>query len=205
MLVVSAFASFANSPPVAIPKVLNAIDAPPLYTSGDGGETVLASDGVQAVVIFDGSASYDSDNDPLQFVWGDIRRGDQGEYSFRLGEGVRTTNSFTVGGQMALWVSDGTTTTVRRFYLSVVSPTSLLGNMRNEVEDEANRGLARLLLLRKLDRAISRFNRGETRRGLETVARFRRALHRRPAGLDPARIEALERLSVLLLDSVRVE
>ncbi len=213
-LTITAFTLLAESPPVAIPLVLNAIEAPPIvasYTLSGGSlkADVLAPNGLTAQVVLDASLSYDPDNDDLQYFWFTRDVGEHSQYIYSLfAEGIRTTNTFGVGSfghgyaVLRLGVFDGTEWGYQTVYLNVESPTFLLKGMRDEVEDEGTPSPAYRLLLGHLDRAIEHFENGQTRQGLHFVELFARRLLHNSAGIDPARTHALLKLSVLLLESV---
>src|SRR6187200_412901 len=72
---ITAFPSSAANPPVG--RVLNAANFPPVLSDSLGDPRgiryfVLAADETNATVIFDASASYETNGQVLQFIWGTI-------------------------------------------------------------------------------------------------------------------------------------
>ena len=185
----------SNLPPVAVATVANAAVFPPILGDYPGVFWVISPNGVDALVVFDGSASYDPESSPVGYEW----RAD-GVFAHT----AITTNRFRVGTErVALEVGDGVAASTNSFDLIVVSPSSVASILSDVIEDAAAPSRARHSLTLPLHRAEASFDTGDLAEGVRQVEIFRKRVLVQPTGTDAATTAALAALAEELIHTVQ--
>ena len=180
-------------------KVVNEVRVPAVLDNPGGFYFVISPDGVTAKVILDASASSDSDNDPLQFWWGEYYEGSLHVFA----SGVRVTNEFSAESlRLGLAVSDGSTVVERQFNVFVATPAVIVMFMIDVLEDDAMPGKAKRSLLAPLEEAFEDFERGDDRGALRALHVFLRKARVQPVSPDPARASGVQTVIQVLIDTV---
>jgi hypothetical protein len=185
----------SNMPPVAVATVFNAVSFPPVIESDTNLMFVISPNGVDALVVFDGSGSFDPDGAVLFYEW----RTD-GVFAFT----AIATNRSSVGRERVyLNVGDGAAAGTDFFDLIVLSPASVASGLRDVLDDAAAPGQARHSLTLPLRRAEASFDSGDLAEGVRQVEIFRRRVLVQPTGTDAATTAALAALAQELIDTVQ--
>jgi hypothetical protein len=194
-----------NRPPVPIVSIVGEFSFPPYYFYDPYGYShfVLSPNGSNAWVTFDGSASYDPDGDPLQFVWAHSDEGHLFEFPC-LGTPPYCTVYSPLGeladGPLALQVYDGTTSALRYFQVYVYNVEQLILFLSDfdELEEDGVRFSAKQSLLTSLGKALESYRAGQfgdTALALKIYQHKIRAQKRAlPAGLADALIGIAQRV-----------
>jgi hypothetical protein len=164
--------------------------------------SVIAPDGLSVEVVFDASASSDPDGDVLHFVWGEF---DEGRFH-PFAEGVRASNVFPVESfyNLGLVVSDGSSSAVIRFTLSIYTPARAVDALIDALKDDAQPDdKPKQSLLGPLEEALTSFQAGDTSRAVHFLEVFQKKARVQTVTSDPERAEEVERITQLLLDKLR--
>jgi hypothetical protein len=185
----------SNLPPVAVATVGNAAIFPPILGDYPGVFWVISPDGVDALVEFDGSASFDPEGAVLSYEWWA-----DGTFAFT----AVATDRVQVGGErVRLTVGDGAAASTVVFDLIVVSPSTVASILRDVLDDAALPGRARNALTLPLHRAEASFDSGDLAEGVRQVEIFRKRVLVQPTGTDAATTAALAALAQELIDTVQ--
>jgi len=156
---------------------------------------VISPNGVDAQVVFDGSASFAPGGAVLLYEWWA-----DGTFAFT----AITTNRFQVGRErVRLTVGDGAAASTDFLDLHVVSPATVASVLRDVIEDAAAPGPARNSLTLPLRRAEASFDSADLAEGVRQVEIFRRRVLVQPTGTDAATTAALAALAQELIDTVQ--
>jgi len=155
----------------------------PLFAIPQGGTNrfILAPNNTDATVVLDGSQSSDADNDPLQFFW--YADGQPNA----LATGALATNQFAIGPHtVQLVVSDGQDTDTAQVRFAVITPATAVSQLMLLL-DEASLGIRiKQPLLGTLSAAMSAFDRGNFKAGVDQLSAFQNQIRARIAPWNPA-------------------
>ncbi len=206
-------AALADNPPVAVPGVLHAVNFPPVVSPETNAEDVvylvLAPNEFSATVVLDGSASYDPDGEPLQYLWGYFHLED-----FIPLPGATWSSSpyltyafsgGTASGHFRLLVADAHETRMSRYELVVMtySPATMMIELREWLDDNlGSRPGVQKVLIPTLNRAAQEFRDGEIQQAIETVKLFQRQAKTRLGQHHKQITQALVGLTQAVIDVV---
>src|SRR5688572_15128585 len=188
----------AGAPPVPVAHVINEVRAPEVIDN-PGTFLVIAPDGTNATVIFDGSASSDLESNPLLLEWGESDEGSLHVFA----TGVRATNEFEVGEHLlGLTAYRGTSQATTRFILRVRTPEQIVIGIIDVMDDDALLGKPKRSLRKPLEDAVTSFEQGDTRRALHELRVFLRKTEAQPPSPDPVRTAGVQQLTQMLIETV---
>lgn len=183
-----------NDAPFAVAEVA------PLFR-GTGGDTnlyILSRNNTNAAVIFDGSKSWDVENDPLTFAWFEF------DPAHPLATGVRSTNFLTVGVHIiTLVVSDGPDTGTARVTFEVIPPSRAVAQIYVLLEDADISPRNPQPLYASLNAAMAAFERGNFTAALNTLEAFINKVQAQITPVDPALATALIVAAQQIIDVIR--
>ncbi|EEF59906.1 beta strand repeat-containing protein [Pedosphaera parvula] len=152
-----------NDAPVAVARIY------PLFvlSTNDTDLIVIAPDGIQATVIFDGSLSTDIENDPLQFTWLD-----EGKTNI-LGQTMVATNTLSVGTNIvSLIVSDGTDMSTNTIQVQVITPAEAVSKLSAVLQEVDLGGTSKDPFLDALNDAQDALGMGQLDKGVSFLEKF---------------------------------
>ncbi len=157
-----------------------------LLSTNDTDLVIIASNAVQATVVFDGSFSTDVENDPLQFTW-------FGEGTTNiLGHTMVATNTLSLGSNVvSLVVSDGMDAGTNQIMVEVITPTQAVGRLAQVLEDADLGGRRKAGFFAMLERAKADFGRGDLQNAIDHLQTFQMRVLKQTA---PAYSETAARL-----------
>jgi Bacterial Ig domain len=152
-----------NDPPIAIAHAFPVT----VLSSNDTAGFVISVNNVDAVVRFDGSESYDIENDPLQLLW--FKDGQTDAFA----AGIIVSNSLDVGlHEIVFLVSDGFAQTTNRLVVNVLTAAESVQKLEEILSREMISQKAARPLFASLDGSIDAFDRANSIGGLNQLNVF---------------------------------
>ena len=170
-----------SSAPATVTLQVTPVDDPPtviatvgpLFSFGNGDTNwyILATNGTEAVVVFDASFSSDPDGTSLNFLW--YLSGDTEPF----GLGSTVTNTLPIGPQLVLLItSDEGRTYGSTLSFEVLSPGDLVEELIARIEASSLSRKDKRPLLEALKKASGDFERGKLQQALEKLEHFQRKI-----------------------------
>jgi len=182
-----------NRPPVALARIS------PLFSilPGDTNLYVLSADGLSATVLFDGSQSYDEDNQSLNFRWY------MDGQTNAAGTGILLTNMLSVGlHSVQLIVSDGITSSDIELTFEIISPAIAVEQLFLLVAETDTVTKSQRPLLASLAAAAASFEAGSYQAGLNQLENFQKKNQVQIFPSDPALASRYAAATTTLVDKV---
>jgi len=150
----------SNQSPVAVADV----SSPTMLQSNAAGFVLLAVNTSNATVIFDGSRSYDSDNDALSYYWW-VK-----DASNSFASGIRVTNLAGLGEwDIALGAYDGQAVSTNFVHLQVITPAQAVRELKAAVNLASIAQAERTRLTNRLSIAEQYFGNGQLHQALDQL------------------------------------
>jgi hypothetical protein len=165
-----------NHPPVPVIEV-----SPLIHFPGWTNLIVLAANNTNAMVVFDGSRSYDPDGDTFKSSWL--------EGTNLFSTNIVTTNVLALGTHMVTLFLDDTFplgTNSATVAVEVISPCEAIAIVMGMVEDSNLSSSRQLPLLVSLEAACASFERGDVIPGVNQLQAFDNKARAQVAPSDPA-------------------
>ncbi len=176
-------------------NVLSVNDAPVADASATAPE-VISPNNTNAVVIFDGSRSYDIEGDPLQYSWY------VESTSGLLATGVVATNMRPVGANaLKLVVSDGQNAGTNHFTVRVITAAQAVQGLIDKINAAGLKQNTQPLLA-TLEAAIASFERGDFIPGVNQLEAFQHKVRAQVGPEDPVLADMLISMAQVIIDAV---
>jgi len=180
-----------NHPPVAVASV-----SPRAALFPDqGGVLIISPNNSNALVVLDGSLSFDPDNDPLEYVW----FAEGGSYAV----GVQVTNILELGNYtFILEVDDGALSGMDSVTFEVITAGEAVDFIIERINDSPLDSPVRRPLIATLRGAQADFDAGEFMMGVRKLHAFQMKVQTRVALVDPALASLLVNAAQAVIDAV---
>jgi hypothetical protein len=179
-----------NHPPVAKIVIYPLAEFPGMSES-----VAIGGNGVNAMVVLDGSQSSDADGDPLQYQWFDGAQ--------LISTSAVVTGTFSVGEHViSLVVSDGKDTGTETVTLEVITPAQAVELLIELVQDSFLPHNRKKPLLASLNAAEASFGRGHSTPAVNQLGAFQHKVHAQVAKIDSALAQELTDVSQEIIDAV---
>ncbi len=169
-----------NDPPVAIAQAYSAS----LLETNRTNLVIIAANNATALVVLDGSASWDLENDPLEYFW--LKEGEASAFA----AGMLVTNALGVGShRIVLGVFDGTDMGTDRLHIEVITAGDAVGGLLAQVDGANLDPRNARPLAATLQAAVASFDRGSLISGVNQLQAFQNKVRAQVAPVNPALAE----------------
>ncbi|MEO5804574.1 MAG: Ig-like domain-containing protein [Verrucomicrobiota bacterium] len=181
-----------NDAPVAAPKASPAF----MFSSNETATVVIAPCDSNAIVVLDGSFSYDLEGDPLNFTWL--------EGTNLLASGAIVTNEFNVGTHMiTLAVNDGLDTGFGSLVLEVITPSQAVAELILVVNDSNLNRTQKQLLVANLKGAVALFARCHVDPAINQLEVFQNKVQVQIDPINPILAQELLQISNEIIEAAK--
>ena len=183
-----------NDPPVAVASLFPEFQLFPNLTM----QLVLAANGTDAVIVFDGSESSDADGDVLTFAW--FETGQLAPFAL----GPTTTNVIEVGyHSVTLMVDDGVATGTAVSQFQVITPGEALEIIIEQLDNSSLARNTKRPLLASLKTAYESLDRGQFTNAANQLLALENKIRAQISREDPALAGQLIQAVEMLRQAIR--
>jgi hypothetical protein len=175
--------------------VLPVQDPPVADASATPQRRLISANNSNALVVLDGSRSWDVDDDPLQFAWFD------GDAETQFASGRIVASLMNVGtNAVTLRVSDGVATATDGLLVSIVTAAQAVQELIAQVNVTGLPEKLKRPLTATLESASDKFDRGIVPAGTGQLDAFQNKVRAQAAAIGPARAEEFIRTAQEIID-----